>query len=196
MSLFLHKSTDMRMNKLPLNKLRVNKLPFAVSLIVLASIGYLGAKGNSRPSGTVNSIQTIISDMQPPHQGRPRGVPQSYDWAAGPRIGMGNNPKEFRAMTAWGQLYEAAEGNSATNSRVQIRNIRAYLLSKRDGRWHLLQRSRVVEGAAYREDFAKDINKPTDVRNEKDGSISVKAGNGYNFHFWPKVAGVRLTPMM
>ncbi len=87
-------------------------------------------------------------------------------------------------MMAWGQLYEAATGNPATNTRVQIRNIRAYMLSKRDGQWYLLQSSTRVEGAAFREDFAGNVNKAADIRYEPDGSISVKAGQGYNFHFW------------
>jgi hypothetical protein len=114
----------------------------------------------------------------------PHGVPTSYSWASGPRIGWGNNPQGFQAMTAWGQLYEAATGNSATNTRVQIRNIRAYMLSKRDGQWYLLQSSTGVEGAAFREDYVANINQPANIRYEPDGSISVKVGQGYNFHFW------------
>jgi hypothetical protein len=97
-------------------------------------------------------------------------------------------------MTAWGQLYEAATGNPATNTRVQIRNIRAYMLSQRDGQWHPLQSSIKVEGAAYREDFAGDVNRPADIRYEPDGSISVKAGDGYNFHFWPATGRASIDP--
>lgn len=133
----------------------------------------------------VNTLTTIISDMTLPHQAKPHGVPDDTGWAVKPRVGMGNDPKSFRAMTAWGQLYEAAEGNPSQNTRVQIRDLETYILSKRDGRWHLTQWGREVEGAAYREDFARDENKPADVRHEPDGSISVKAGRGYNFHFWP-----------
>jgi hypothetical protein len=58
------------------------------------------------------------------------------------------------------------------------------MLSKRDGQWYLLQSSTRVEGAAFREDFAGNVNKAADIRYEPDGSISVKAGQGYNFHFW------------
>jgi hypothetical protein len=42
-----------------------------------------------------------------------------------------------------------------------------------------------VDGAAYVEDFQGDINRPADIRTEDDGSASVTAGEGYNFHFWP-----------
>lgn len=131
-----------------------------------------------------NSVEIIINDMKLPHEGRPHGVPASYDWALRPRVGMGNNPGTFRAMVAWGQLYEDTNGNPATNTRVQIRDIKAYMLSKSDNRWHLLQNSRLVQGAAFREDFVDNSNKPADIRHEDDGSISVTAGEGYNFHFW------------
>ncbi|WP_341531898.1 hypothetical protein [Nostoc sp. UHCC 0302] len=87
-------------------------------------------------------------------------------------------------MMAWGQLYEAAEGNTAANTRVQIKNIQAYMLSKKEKKWYCLQSSTAVEGAAYREDFTENQSQTADIRYEQDGSISVKAGNGYNFHFW------------
>ncbi|MBW4641979.1 MAG: hypothetical protein KME23_02990 [Goleter apudmare HA4340-LM2] len=131
--------------------------------------------------------------MQPPHEAMPHGVPKSYSWATKPRVGS-KNPKKFNAMTAWGQLYEAAQGNRATNTRVQIKNIKAYYLSQLDDKWHLLQSSTKVVGAAYREDFAGDINKLADIRDESDGSVSVKAGNGYNFHFWPTTGRATINP--
>ena len=143
---------------------------------------------------TINSVETIINDMLLPHEGKPHGVPESYSWALAPRIGMGNNPQSFHAMTAWGHVYEDSEGNSAKNTRVQIRNIRAYMLSKADGQWHLIQSSPLIKGAAYREDFAYNINVPADVRPEADGGISVKAGGGYNFHFWPSTDRIVINP--
>ncbi len=142
----------------------------------------------------INSLETIINDMQLPHEGKPHGVPESHNWALGPRIGMGNDPQSFKAMTAWGQLYEDAGGNPARNTRVQIRNIRAYVLSRADGQWHLLQNSSIVEGAAYREDFAYDSNIPADIRPEPDGGISATAGGGYNFHFWPPASRAVIDP--
>lgn len=129
-------------------------------------------------------VETLNYDMSGLHEGNPAGAPDVL-WAKQPRVGMGEDPGEWQAMTAWGQLYEDAAGNPATNTRVQIKNIQAYMLSKRDGQWYLLQRSTVVKGAAYREDYTDNVHKPADIRYEQDGSISVKAGEGYNFHFWP-----------
>lgn len=132
-----------------------------------------------------NTVQQILDDMRLPHAAAPHGVPSSFDWANGPRLGFGNDPGEFTAFITWGQLYEAAEGNPATNSRVHLRHLQAWLLDSERGEWRQLQYSLAVDGAAYREDFAGDISRPADIRFEDDGAISVTAGDGYNFHFWP-----------
>jgi len=163
--------------------MRIKKFSILLSIVVVL-ICWFSPKVDAYYQRKINSITTIIYDMTPPHEGMPHGVPTSYNWASKPRVSWGNNPEKFQAMIAWGQLYEAATGNPATNTRVQIRNIRAYMLRKWDGQWYLLQSSTRVEGAAYREDFAGDVNKAADIRYEPDGSISVKAGEGYNFHFW------------
>lgn len=154
--------------------------------------------GNPNPEtpnpGTINSLETIINDMKLPHEGHPHGVPLSWDWAQQPRLGKGNNPGSFRAMIAWGQVYEDSYGNPAKNTRVQIKDIRAYMLSKRDGQWHLLQSSYLVNGASFRENFEYNSSKEPDYRLENDGSISVKAGDGYNVHFWTATGRVTIDP--
>ncbi|MBW4603010.1 MAG: hypothetical protein KME29_26485 [Calothrix sp. FI2-JRJ7] len=167
--------------------------PIHLFLVVAAILFSFGASVSARQP-RINSVATIISDMKPPHDAAPRGVPKHYSWAKGPELGMGNNPKNFKAMIAWGQLYEAEQGNPAKNTRVQIRNVKSYILSKRDRKWRLLKSSVGVDGAAYREDFAGDANKSPDVRTEKDGSVSTKAGGGYNYHFWSKNGRSTINP--
>lgn len=147
----------------------------------------------SRAQETLNSLETILYDMTGQHEGSPSGVPASYDWAKGPRMGMGNDPGAFRALMAWGQVYEDAEGNPATNTRVQLRNMKAYVLSKKDGAWRVVQESVSVDGAAYREDFVADVNKPADVRAEAEG-VSVKLEPNYNFHYWPTSGRTEIDP--
>lgn len=164
-----------------------------ISIIgILLSICLVSCKEISSPTQAIttitsdipNSIDIIINDMKLPHEGKPHGVPESYDWFSRPVIHAGNNPGSMKALALWGQLYEDRQGNPATNTRVQIRNVKSYMLSKRTNSWHLLQNSLTVEGAAYAEDFAHNINKPADIRYESDGSMSVTAGGGYNFHYW------------
>ena len=133
---------------------------------------------------TENSVATIVSDMEEPHEARPSGVPESYGWAIEPRVAIGNDPGDWQAMITWGQFYEPTGGNPATNIRVQIRDIKAYYLSKTDNQWYLWQESKVVEGAAYTEDFVDDESIPADIRTEDEGVSVAPAGAGYNFHFW------------
>ena len=137
-------------------------------------------------SGVANSAwwSEIASDMTGLNEGYPHGVP-GYAWASGPVIEMGNNANGWKALTGWGVVYEAAEGNPATNTRVNLRNVQTYFLQKRTGKWLLLQNTSTPDGAAYVEDFSNDQSKPADVRNEPDGTISVTAGGGYNYHFYP-----------
>jgi hypothetical protein len=136
-------------------------------------------------SNASDLIHTIVSDMELPHEGQPQGVPNYYSWAFGPEIVMGNNPNNFSAITAWGQIYADVAGNSAQNTRVQIRNIKTLILSQATGSWAVVQSSTAVEGAAYREDYADNVSIPPDVRYAADGSVSVKLTPGYNYHFWP-----------
>jgi len=184
--------------KSAISSIVLSSLP--VLILALSSLSAVSCASDRSPylqqkkQRVTNSVKIIIQDMSSPHEGEPHGVPTSYNWSRKPRIGMGKNPGRFRAITAWGQLYEDAAGNPARNTRVQIRDMRTYVLSKKDGKWHLIQQSRGVEGGAYREDFAGDINKPADIRNEPNGSISVTAGGGFNFHFWPSSGRASIDP--
>lgn len=164
-------------------------LLFGLTLLAVPSAGV-----GQEATKVVNSIETIINDMEKPHEGRPRGVPDTYSWAKGPRVEMGNHAVNFHSLIAWGQLYEDVVGNPAVNTRVQVRDMVTYILSKKDGQWHRVQNSVRVEGAAFREDYADDINRPADIRVEPDGSISVTAGGGYNFHFWPASGRISIDP--
>jgi hypothetical protein len=142
-------------------------------------------------------IQAIVSDMDKPHEAKMSGVPDTFDWAEKPRAGYGNNPPaNFRAFTAWGVINEAAQGSTAINSRVEICNMMAFFRSKSSGKWKLVQYSKDVDGGPFPEDFAttNDEVVTKKIRNEKNGCISVKMQQGYNFHFWPKLGRVALDP--
>jgi hypothetical protein len=126
--------------------------------------------------------------MQGINEGYPHGVALSYNWANGPVIGMGNNSNGEQAITSWGVVYVASQGNPATNTRVNIRDLQLYFLQKSTGKWLLLQNTSTPGGQAYPEDFQGN-SVPGDLRTEPDGTISVTAGNGYNFHFYPSDRG-------
>ena len=130
-----------------------------------------------------NSVDIIISDMQESHEGIPHGVPISYDWHSYPVIHHALPPIGFHVITNWGQFYEEEQGNLATNTRVQIRNIKTYYLSISSNTWIQLQADCLqIDGNWFPEDFQGPWI-PADIQNEEEG-ISSTAGNGYCFHFW------------
>jgi hypothetical protein len=127
----------------------------------------------------------IAHDMHGVNESRPHGVDLNYQFATGPWVSDGNNSHGWKAITAWGGVFEVITGNPAINTRVNIRNMQLYFLQKSTGKWLLLQNTSAPDGAWYLENFAGDINVPAKVRHEADGSISVTAGKGYCFHFYP-----------
>jgi PA14 domain len=136
-----------------------------------------------------SALSPAFDDSTLPNDAFPHGVPSYYDWAKGPVGGYGNNiPAGWNAFTAWLQIYVASDWNPPANSntRVQIRALDSWYLSKATGKWIQLQHADVVGGAAFVEDFANNANKPADIKDESrnGGGISVTAGNGYNFHGW------------
>jgi hypothetical protein len=138
----------------------------------------------STPAPSSSLADQIAADMQGSNEGYPHGVPLSYDWANGPVMGMGNNSNGGQAITSWGVVYVASQGNTAANTRVNIRDMQLYFLQNKTGKWLLLQNTSAPIGEAYPEDFQGN-SVSGDVRAEPDGTISVTAGNGYNFHFYP-----------
>jgi Ricin-type beta-trefoil lectin domain-like len=139
------------------------------------------------PGEIANTLERVADSMTGSHEGFPNGV--NGDWALKPRMGMGNNAREdWPFMTPWGQIYVEKQGNPAINTRVQIKEIAAWYLSKTDGRWRKWIATPDVEGAMFREDFAGDITNPNPeapIRAEPSGGKSAKPGGGFNFHFWP-----------
>lgn len=137
--------------------------------------------GTDGPSG--NSLPVVTDDMTDAHEGTLHGVPSTWSWARHPVYYPAHTvPKP--AITGWGLLYEAAEGNPSTNTRVQITDFKTYVLKKSDRRWHLIQNPMRVLGAMYPENFYSDYdNVEADIREESPG-ISATAGNGRAFHFY------------
>ena len=96
--------------------------PCIICLILLSyalSTGLLPCKALAR-----NSAQTIVNDMSLGPDAALHGVPAYYSWTSGaaspqpmPVPARNNLGEWFQAMTACGQVYIPASGNSATNTR-------------------------------------------------------------------------------
>ena len=136
-----------------------------------------------------NSLELIINDMKLIADSKPHGVPDDFDWVQGSSVHHLEevDPKilnKYHAMTAWGQAYFSRESNYVENIRVQIKDIKAYVLKKSDMKWHRIQFYPNVIGSAYPEDF-QGSSESIDLRNEPSGGISAKLQEGRNFHFFP-----------
>lgn len=141
----------------------------------------------------LSSVQEILDDMLLPHEAIPSGVPTYYDWYGNPRIHLGNSPGSFKYLMAWGHAYVRDDYNGPTCTfRLQIKNIKAYYLSKRDLKWYLIQSSEKVTGSDFIESYVQNKHKSSDMRTEKENSVSVRLDKGYNFHFWVPGKKVRI----
>jgi hypothetical protein len=161
------------------------------SSTVSAMVTFAVGSSTTPPPNPGEAVQ-IYGDMIGSNEANPQGWPVS--WGEGPSIGLGNSPpSRWTASTTWGVVYQSVAGNPATNTRVNIRNVQLWFLSKSTGTWALLQNTSQPDGAAYKEDFSGDISIPADVRTEPDGTISVTSGMGSyagdNYHFYPSNRG-------
>ncbi len=133
----------------------------------------------------VNSVETIIDDMSLPHEGTPIAF-AGWGTLTGPGLDYGNNPPtDWGYALPWGVIFVAKEGSQATNTRVEMRNMRIYVLSKRTNTWRQMGSSTTVDGSFYNEDFRQgnDI-KPATMRTEPGGGVSTTPVWPYAYHFW------------
>ena len=130
------------------------------------------------------------SDPGVPNDAKPDGVPSNYSWYSSAALpGWMNNPRtDWHSATAWGQVY-AVEGwhpEQAPNTRVQLRDDQLWILSKSSGKWYQAQ-SPSIQGGAFSSDFGNNGGRGVTTKDESGngGGLSVTAGNGFNYHFWP-----------
>lgn len=132
-------------------------------------------------------IQNAIADQALPDEGV-KPLPDGYDWQLGPVIQSGNNAGGMRAATTWGVVFVdrgTTEDPARSNTRVQVRASKTWLLSKSTGRWVLVADG-TQPGRAFREDFSGDVSWPMNVRGELEGvSGRLDFGTGrHAWHFW------------
>jgi hypothetical protein len=134
--------------------------------------------------GRANSLEAIAGDMQLANDAAPHGAPR----ASASEIMTGNTPPEgWHAMTATGQLYRDASDSVDRNTRIEFRDMEAYVLSKTTNTWSLLQGSVSVRGRTWNEANEGHSSAPK-FRNSADGSVSVKLAHGRILNFFPKTS--------
>jgi hypothetical protein len=153
-------------------------------------------------TGAVNSVNEIVNDMALLNDLPLNGAPSGPGWARGPGVVvMGNNPRgsatpgywqpsngTYKGSTLWNGILPwmvlfDGQGNGASNTRVQMRNVKIYYRSRSNGSWQLIGSTTGVDGSLYSKDLMNAYGS-ADIRAESDG-VSVMPGNNNGFfHGW------------
>lgn len=168
------------------------------------------------PTKPINSIDTIVSDMRKMNDLPLRGYEtRTIGWYVGPGWNqMGNDPRTantakwfkdaypqlvngnpLRAILPWTVLFDGV-GHAATNTRVEMRDFRAYYNSKLTGRWVSLGVSPGASGYATPKSDLFGGSVPEDKRVRPDKSIEIKppADRNYAWHGWWDNGRVPINP--
>lgn len=143
-------------------------------------------------AGKIYFSRDLLNDMYLPHEDVPAGVPDIYEWKKGPASSYGIDiPKGWNAVVSWGQVYAVdSEPNPDIDFplvSVHIKDLKLFIYRK-NRTWKLFLDDQNPIGEMYTEDFEDYPDKPyiqeAALVKEEGGGISVKAGSGYNFHFY------------
>ena len=137
----------------------------------------------------------LLQDMRAPHELSPSGIPDNWSWSYKGRVGMGNNPGNFRAFIPWGQIYKVLGSHIPEGTQVEIRHMLACVLPKEERpRWRVLYRAEGVEGRAFVEDYKDDQSREVSILQLEAGVTRMPFMDGYNLHFWPAGGRVDIDP--
>lgn len=125
----------------------------------------------------------LLSDMSEPSERLPQGVPAAYGWGSRPRLHDVAPFGNFRAFTAWGQLYQCAGVRPTVGTTVDLRALQTWVLPHNSTRWRRIQFSSDLNGTSFPDDYAG----PTVAGRywASSGGTSAQLVSGHNFHFWP-----------
>lgn len=104
-------------------------------------------------AGNLDRLKAAIADMTLAHEMPPAGVASTVGWKYKPAVAMGTEPygsaigswwtgqryPQWRGILTWFVIYPGENGNSATNSAVEINGMELWYLSAKDKVWRRLQ---------------------------------------------------------
>jgi hypothetical protein len=151
---------------------------------------------------TINTIDTIVDDMRLPNDRALAGIPSSYSWSRAAQVIMGAEPRGtgtpswwnpydqrfksgayWKAILPWFVIFDGT-GNSARNTRVQVRDMKLWMKRKSDGQWVMLDHAKSVSGELYPKSLqGANVTKP-DSRDDADGTSILPPGGGMVYHGW------------
>jgi hypothetical protein len=94
------------------------------------------------------------------------------------------------SLNWWAQVFVDSSGTRPPNTRVALRGGVVLLLFENETTWQAGQRSDVLEGGSWSEDFQRYPCGMFDMRTEPDMSRSFVPAATCVAHFWPDVAHV------
>ena len=150
----------------------------------------------------INTIDTIVDDMRLPNDRALAGIPSSYSWSRAAQVIMGAEPRGtgtpswwspydqrfksgayWKAILPWFVIFDGT-GNAASNTRVQVRDMKLWMKRKSDGRWVLLDHAKTVTGELYPKSLqGADVTRP-DSRDDADGTSILPPGGSMVYHGW------------
>lgn len=169
------------------------------------------------PAGSpINSVETIVSDMRLRNDLPLRGYEgRKVGWYVGPGIvQLGNDPRMtnaprwfkeshptfvsdtyMRAFLPWVVIFDGA-GHAAVNTRVELRNMRAYFKSRATGDWREIGHSPGLSGYSTPKSTLLAGTVPEDKRTRPGGSVEIRppADPKYAWHGWWDSGRVRIEP--
>jgi hypothetical protein len=168
------------------------------------------------PDGKVNTLDTVVSDMRLRNDLKLRGYEnRTVGWYVGPGIiQLGNDPRMtnaprwfkeahptyvtdryLRAILPWVVIFDGV-GHAAINTRVHMRNLRAYYKSRSTGEWRQIGHSPGVSGFDTPKSTLLQGNVPENKRVNADGSVEVRPpiDPKLSWHGWWDRGRVRIDP--
>ena len=166
---------------------------FMVALSVLTAA--MTSAAHASTTYPMNSVNKLGYDMNGPNEGHPHGVCPGDSFYADPEVDHVYPPSNYTSVTPWGAIYAGASGNTATNVRVEVRNLQLWVFSKSQKTWSMISSTpqlrlsgQYPDGDMFNEiNCSTFTNKSHAVKNwryEPDGGTSVVMESGYWFHFW------------
>lgn len=138
------------------------------------------------------ALRALLAANQPgtEHEALPHGVPDSYDWYARSRADPSRSDVRLTSLNWWAQVYADTSGIRPANTRVAVRGGVVLLLFEGESTWQEGQRTDVLAGGSWSEDFQSYPCGTFDMRTEPDMSRSFVPDANCAAHFWPDVAHV------
>lgn len=167
------------------------------SLLLAATSAFAGT-----PISTVNSVDVIVADMRLMNDIPLAGIDPNIGWARGPGyVNQGIDARGSATPDWWqpaNRFYKSdvywkfaipwyvifdGVGNQATNTRVQLRNLKIYVKSRKSGQWVLLGQNN-FQGEAYPKTLTGTTTFSGNVRQESASSVSIKPDTRNVYHGW------------